>query len=72
MSVGERKFVEPGDRRSEEKWRAALDDLCAANLVRDEGGKGNRFSVTNEGYSCVDTIRSGREYDYWHADEQTD
>ena len=52
-----RKFVEPGDHRSEAQWRAAIRELKNKGLVEDQKGDGNIFEVTGEGYQLVDSLK---------------
>ena len=52
-----RKFVEPGDHRSEAQCKAAIRELKNKGLVEDQKGDGNIFEVTGEGYQLVDSLK---------------
>jgi hypothetical protein len=49
-----REFATLGDARSEAKWRRAIDELDALNLLEDRAGKGELYFVTDAGYVAVD------------------
>jgi Domain of unknown function (DUF4062) len=49
-------FVVQNDKRSEARWRAAVDELERQGFIEDRGGKGEVFFVTNSGFEAVDTF----------------
>jgi hypothetical protein len=52
-----RSFVEPGDPRSEARWRGALDEIHRLSLIEDRGNKRGVFAVTNDGYRVAEHLR---------------
>ena len=52
-----RNFVEGSDARSIARWRGAVDELQRNGFIEDRGGKGEVFSVTDEGYRVADLLR---------------
>lgn len=54
LSVGTRKFIEPGSARSEARWKAALHELVSAGLMEIEG---SLCSVTERGFSVAARLK---------------
>jgi hypothetical protein len=52
-----RGFVEPGDPRSEARWRGAVNELHRLGLIEDRGYKGEAFAVTDDGYRVAEFLR---------------
>ena len=52
-----RGFVEPGDPRSEARWRGAVNELHRLGLIEDRGYKGEAFAVTDDGYRAAEFLR---------------
>lgn len=50
-------FGKVGDPRSEAKWVAAVEELLILDLIRDQGGEGEVFSVTNEGFQVAERLQ---------------
>ena len=51
-----KNFVQNNDRRSEARWKQALNDLLGQELVEDSNGKGTVFGVTDKGYRIADGL----------------
>ena len=60
ISVGNSEFVETGDRRSEAKWKRAVEELQQAGFIEAPGGDGSLLEVTHAGFQMTDTL-SGKE-----------
>jgi hypothetical protein len=58
VATNNREFVEPGNPRSEAKWRGAIDELLGFGFVEDRAGKGEVFFVTDAGYRVSDLFKS--------------
>jgi hypothetical protein len=58
VQTNDREFVEQGNRRSEARWRGAVDELHALGLVEDRAGKGEVFFVTDGGYGAGDLLKA--------------
>ena len=58
IQTNSKSFTDSGDPRSEATWDAAINELKDLDLLQDRGGKGEVFSLTNEGYRVVDLLRS--------------
>ena len=56
-----RVFVEPGDRRSEARWKHALEELEQNSLVEALGYKREIFQVTHAGFAMADTINESQK-----------
>ncbi|MEJ2353146.1 MAG: DUF4062 domain-containing protein [Anaerolineales bacterium] len=56
VQTGERQFVEEGSRRSEARWKRAIDELVQLDLIRDISYKGEIFEVTADGYDVADEL----------------
>jgi hypothetical protein len=52
-----KNLVERGDPRSEARWRAAVDELVAQELLERRGYKDEVFGMTNTGYEVADILR---------------
>lgn len=58
ISTNGRQFVEPGNPRSRARWDHALQQLCDRDLICPRGSQRALFSVTNDGYSMVDSAKN--------------
>ena len=57
IQTNNRSFVEPGDPRSEARWKGAVAELRRLNLIEDRGHKGEAFGVTDDGYRVAEHLR---------------
>jgi hypothetical protein len=57
IQTNNRQMVEDPSPRSEARWEAALQELCAEDLLVDKGHKGEVFGVTQRGYDVADRLR---------------
>jgi predicted nucleotide-binding protein len=57
IQTNDRGFVEPGDPRSEARWKGAVDELHRLGLIEDRGHKREAFAVTNDGYRVAEHLR---------------
>ncbi len=57
VATNGRQFIVGGDPRSSARWRATVDELCRLQLIEDRAGKGEVFSVTEEGYRVADLLK---------------
>ena len=51
-----RSFVEPGDRRSEARWKRALEELEQIGLIEAISYKREAFQLTHAGFAMVDIL----------------
>ena len=51
-------FNEQGDRRSTAKWEQAIAELRTQALIRNRGGLGRHFQVTQKGFEIADHLVS--------------
>lgn len=56
VQAGRRNFTEGGDPRTEALWEAAVFELCDKGLFKEEGYKGEVYSVTHLGYQVADKL----------------
>ena len=56
IATNDREFVDPGDPRSEARWRHALSELLDHQLVEDRTGGGKVFYVTLQGFQVAEQI----------------
>jgi hypothetical protein len=56
MTTNGRQFIESGNVRSVAKWKAALEELEHANLIRAESFERQVFTVTDAGFTAADTL----------------
>lgn len=56
MTTNGRQFIESGNVRSVAKWKAALEELENANLIRGESFERQVFTVTNAGFAAADNL----------------
>lgn len=54
VAVGERNFVEEGNRRSAARWREVVRELESSGLIEPEGH--GTFRVTDLGYRVADLL----------------
>ena len=59
VSAGGREFAEAGDRRSEARWEAAIEELERVGFVKALTYKREIFEVTYRGYKFVDAVSAG-------------
>ena len=57
ISVGDRLFTEVGNRRSEAKWKQAVEDLGQAGFIECHDGDGSLKKVTATGFEMVDSLK---------------
>jgi hypothetical protein len=57
IQTNDRGFVEPGDPKSEARWRGAVAELRRLNLIEDRGHKGEAFALTDDGYQAAERAR---------------
>lgn len=58
FQTNSKKFGEMGNPRSEARWSAVLDQLCAEELLEPRGYKGEVFGMTDLGYQVADRLKS--------------
>jgi predicted nucleotide-binding protein len=58
VQVNHQQFTETGNRRSEAKWRAAVDELLRLGLIKRPSRDADVIDVTHAGYQCADKLRS--------------
>jgi hypothetical protein len=51
-----RNFVDPADRRSEARWRRAVQELLQAGLLEQRDRKGQTLNFTAEGFRIADLL----------------
>ena len=56
-----RSFVEPGDRRSEARWKRALEELEQKGLIEALSNKREVFQLTHAGFAMADTLNEGQK-----------
>ena len=56
IRTGNRSFVEPGDRRSEARWKRALEELEQNGLIEELSYKREAFQLTHVGFAMADTL----------------
>ena len=56
VQAGGRDFTKGGDPRTEALWEAAVFELCDKGLFKEEGYKGEVYSVTHLGYQVADQL----------------
>lgn len=57
IQTNDKVFNDPGNPRSEARGRGAVKELSNLGLIEDRDGKGEVFSVTDEGYRVADLLR---------------
>lgn len=57
ISVNSKQLVEDRDRRSEARWRSAIDELVRSGYLEDRVGKGEVFSLTHAGFTAAELLR---------------
>ena len=57
ISSGGKSFIDEGDRRSEARWEAALEELENYDLIRDAGHSREVFQLTANGYKAADQAK---------------
>lgn len=58
VQTNNRQFAEVGNRRSEVRWRGAIDELLRLQFIEDRAGKGEVFFVADAGYRASDSLKS--------------
>ena len=61
IRTGNRTFVEPGDRRSEARWKRALEELEQNGLVEALSYKREVFQLTHAGFAMADTLNESQK-----------
>ena len=56
-----RSFVEPGDRRSEARWKRALEELEQTGLIEALSYKREAFQLTHAGFAMADSLNEGQK-----------
>ena len=56
IHIGDRIFAEPGDRRSEVRWKRAIEELEQAGLVEALSYKAQAFQLTHAGFTMADAL----------------
>ena len=56
IHIGDRFFAEPGDRRSEARWKRAIEELEQAGLVEALSYKRQAFQLTHAGFEVADIL----------------
>ena len=56
-----RSFVEPGDRRSEARWKRALEELEQNGLIEALSYNGEVFQLTHAGFAMADTLNESQK-----------
>ena len=57
----DRVFVEPGDRRSEARWKGALEELEQNGLVEALSYKREAFQLTHTGFAMADILNESQK-----------
>jgi len=57
VSTNNKGFSQAGDRRSEAKWKAAVEELVRLGLLEPVGSAGEMFEITDAGYGAADRLR---------------
>jgi len=58
VQVGQQQFAETGNRRSEARWREAVEELIRLRLIKRPSYDSDVIDVTHSGYEYADTLRS--------------
>ena len=58
IQANRKGFGEPGNRRSEAKWEAGIQQLLDWDLINDPHGEGKYYEVTNRGFQVADHLRT--------------
>ena len=61
ISTRHRVFAEPGDRRSEARWKRALEELEQNGLIEALGNRREVFHLTHAGFAMADTLNEGQK-----------
>ena len=61
ISSGHRVMNERGNNRSEAEWAQAIRNLEKRELILDQTGKGEYYTVSGNGYEVADTLRTIEE-----------
>ncbi len=64
-----KNFAEGGDPRTEALWEAAVFELCDKGLFKEEGYKGQVYSVTKLGYQVADLLAGQKGSGYFSGDK---
>ena len=57
VSTNRKGFTEPLNPRSEQRWKAAVEELVRLRLLERQGSRGEVFGITHAGYEVADRIR---------------
>jgi hypothetical protein len=58
LQINRVQFAETGNRKSEARWRQAIDELLRLELVRRPKPDSDILDVTHAGYECAERLRS--------------
>ena len=61
ISTRHRVFAEPGDRRSEARWKRALEELEQNGLIEALGNRREVFHLTHAGFAMADTLNESQK-----------
>ena len=61
IHISDRFFAEPGDRRSEVRWKRALEELEEAGLVEALSNKREAFQLTHAGFAMADALNESQK-----------
>ena len=61
IHIGDRFFAEPGDRRSEARWKRAIEELEQAGLVEALSNKRQAFQLTHAGFAMADALNESQK-----------
>jgi hypothetical protein len=60
VNTNGRQFIEVGNIRSVAKWKAAVEELETAKLIKPESFERQVFTVTNAGYETADNLMASQ------------
>jgi predicted nucleotide-binding protein len=60
IQANRKSFGEHGNRRSEAKWGAGIEELLHLEFINDPYGEGKYFEVTHEGFQMADELRKSQ------------
>jgi predicted nucleotide-binding protein len=58
VQVNQHQFAEAGNRRSEARWREAVDELLRLKLIKHPSPDSDVINVTHAGYEYADRVRA--------------
>lgn len=60
LITNRQEFTGDNTPRTKAKWEAAVEELLNRGYIKEEGYKGEVFSVTSQGYSIADWLKSNK------------